>query len=82
MEFLGLFNVPLILFFSVIAPLWLIFHYLTKWKQMKRAGAGSGETVVDRKELLRLREIAVSLDERLEALETILDGESPRRENK
>ncbi len=82
MEFLGLLNVPLILLFSVIVPLWLIFHYLTKWKQMKRAGAGKGETVVDRKELLRLREIAVMLDERIEALETILDGDSPRGKNK
>ncbi len=82
MEFLGLLNVPLILLFSVIVPLWLVFHYLTKWKQMKRAGAGKGETVVDRKELLRLREIAVALDERLEALETILDGESTGKEKK
>jgi len=82
MEFLGLLNVPLILLFSVIVPLWLIFHYLTKWKQMKRAGAGEGETVVDRKELLRLREIAVSLDERIGSLETILDADTNRRSKK
>lgn len=82
MEYLGLLNVPLILLFSVIVPLWLIFHYLTKWKQMKGAGAGKDQTVVDRKELLRLREIAVSLDQRLDALETIVDAEPPRRRKK
>jgi len=77
MEFLGILNVPLIVFVSLIAPLWLIFHYITKWKQMKRAGAGDGETVVDRKELLKLRETAASLEQRLASLETVLDAEQP-----
>tara|TARA_B100000315_G_scaffold208356_1_gene203608 strand:+ start:2535 stop:2792 length:258 start_codon:yes stop_codon:yes gene_type:complete len=77
MDFLNFLNVPLILFLTIGLPLWLLFHYITKWKQMKQAGAGQGQTVVNRKELLRLREIAVSLDERLESLETILEAEAP-----
>ncbi|HED13256.1 MAG TPA: envelope stress response membrane protein PspB [Gammaproteobacteria bacterium] len=78
MGFLGLLNIPLIIFLSVGLPLWLIFHYVTKWKQMSLAGAGDGQTVVDRKELLRLREIAVSLEERIESLETILEAQAPQ----
>ncbi|MBT4889235.1 MAG: envelope stress response membrane protein PspB [Rhodospirillales bacterium] len=82
MEFLGLLNVPLIVFLSVVLPIWIVFHYVTKWKQMKQAGAGEGQTVVDRKELKRLRESAVSLEERIDSLETILDGEAPEWRNK
>ncbi len=76
MEFLGLLNVPLIVFLTVVLPIWITFHYVTKWKQMKQAGAGAGQTVVDRKELKRLRETAAILEERIESLETILDGET------
>jgi phage shock protein B len=77
MEFLGLINVPLIVFLSVVLPIWIIFHYVTKWKQMGQAGAGEGQTVVERKELKRLRQTAVALEERIDALETILDAEAP-----
>jgi len=78
MGFLGLINIPLIIFLSVVLPIWIIFHYATKWKQMKHAGAGEGQTVVDRKELKRLRETAVTLEERIDSLETILDVEAPK----
>jgi len=77
MEFLGLINVPLIIFLSVVLPIWIIFHYATKWKQMKHAGAGEGQTVVDRKELKHLRETAVTLEDRIDSLETVLDVEAP-----
>lgn len=79
MNFLGFLTVPLIVFLSIGLPIWLIFHYVTKWKQMSHAGAGAGQTVVDRKELLRLREIAVTLEERIESLETILEADKPQR---
>ncbi len=78
MEFLNFLNVPLILFLTIGLPMWLLFHYITKWKQMKQAGAGEGQTVVDRKEILRLRKTAVSLEERIESLETILNTEAPK----
>lgn len=77
MQFFSFLSVPLIIFLVVVTPVWLFFHYITKWKQMKAAGAGDGQTVVDRKELLRLREIATVLEERIENLETILDAEVP-----
>jgi len=77
MEFFSFLNVPLIVFLSVVLPIWLFFHYVTKWKQMNRAGAGEGQTVVERKELLHLREVAVTLEQRIDSLETILDIEAP-----
>ena len=64
-----------VIFFSVVMSLWMIFHYITKWKQMRQAGAVEGQTVVDRRELLHLREVAASLEERIETLESILDAE-------
>ncbi len=77
MQALGFLSVPLIIFLAVVAPLWIFFHYLTKWKQMKQAGAAEGQTVVDQRELRRLREAAARLEERIESLETILDAETP-----
>lgn len=77
MEYMGFSHTPLIILLSVVLPIWIFFHYVTKWKQMKQAGAGEGQTVVDRKELLRLRKVAATLEERIESLETILDSEAP-----
>ena len=77
MEFLSFLNVPLIIFLSVVMPIWILFHYITKWKLMKRAGAGEGETVVKKADLARMRETATSLEERINALETILDAQAP-----
>ena len=62
--------------------LWVIFHHITKWKQMNQAGAGQGQTVVERSELLRMREIAGRLEERIEALESILDADAAGGRNK
>lgn len=77
MEFLSFLNVPLIIFLSVVMPIWILFHYITKWKVMKRAEAGEGETVVKKSDLGRLYETASLLEERIKALETILDSQSP-----
>ena len=42
MYFFEVMTVPLILFLTIALPLWLVFHYVTKWKQMSQAGAGDG----------------------------------------
>ncbi len=49
---------------------------------MNQAGAGQGQTVVERSELLRMREIAGRLEERIEALESILDADAAEWRNK
>jgi phage shock protein B len=71
-------SVPLIIFLIIVAPLWICFHYVTKWKQMKQAGAGEGQTVVELKDLRRMREIADRLEERIQSLERILNADNPQ----
>ncbi|MCH9026406.1 MAG: envelope stress response membrane protein PspB [Proteobacteria bacterium] len=55
----------------VIAPLAIILHYVTKWKQ---TGALSG---ADEKLLQDLWDISHRMESRVNALETILDEEIP-----
>jgi len=69
--------VPGVIFLVVIAPLWIIFHYITVWKRMRAGAAGPGRVAVDRAELERMRELCEQLENRIESLETILDAETP-----
>ncbi|RED53801.1 envelope stress response membrane protein PspB [Aestuariispira insulae] len=69
--------VLMILFLVVVAPLWIIFHFITRWKQMKSVQLKDGETVVEAVELKRLLERAERLDDRVRTLEKLLDAEAP-----
>jgi phage shock protein B len=60
-----------ILLLVIVAPLWIIFHYITKWKQMK------GITAEDEASLTDLRTAADRLEERLRTMERIMDDEIP-----
>lgn len=60
-----------ILLLVIVAPLWIIFHYITKWKQMK------GITAEDEASLGDLRTAADRLEERLRTMERIMDDEVP-----
>lgn len=60
-----------ILLTVVVAPLWLIFHYVTKWKQMK------GITPEDEASLGDLRSAADRLEDRIRTMERIMDDEVP-----
>jgi phage shock protein B len=77
MSMLFFLTAPLVVFLAFVAPLWLIFHYVTKWKRMKGGEVGAGMVAVDRAELERLRDSAERLERRLAALESILDTENP-----
>jgi len=50
---------------------WLIFHYMTKWKQAKTLTAG------DEKLLDELHDLARRLDDRLCTIERIMTAENP-----
>jgi phage shock protein B len=63
--------VALIVFIAVPAPLFIVLHFITKWKQSREISGG------DEKMLEDLWLLAQKLEERLEALETILDTDSP-----
>ena len=75
--FLWALAVPGVVFLVFIAPLWIVFHYLTAWKRMRAGTAGPGKVVIDRAELERMREIGDRIERRIESLETILDAEAP-----
>jgi len=68
MEFLV---VPAILFTVIVAPLWLIFHYVTVWKTQRHAGR------VDQGMLNDMWGTAHKLETRVGALEKLLDAEVP-----
>ncbi len=60
-----------ILLLVIVFPLWIIFHYITKWKQMK------GITAEDEASLGDLRTAADRLEDRLRTMERIMDDEVP-----
>ena len=59
----------LIVFVVIPAPLYIVLHFITKWKQSREISGG------DEKMLEDLWVLAQRLEERLESLETILDSE-------
>jgi len=68
MEFLHL---PLVLFLTIVAPIWIISHYVTRWRTAKILSAE------DEKMLQELWELAPRLESRINTLERILDDEAP-----
>lgn len=60
-----------ILMLTVVAPIAIIGHYITKWKAMKVV------TPKDEANLGTLRGTAEGLEKRVEVLERILDDEVP-----
>jgi phage shock protein B len=71
MFFHGGFFVLGILFLVVVAPVWIICHYLTQWRTSRRL---SGD---DERALGELWQNARRMEERIEALEKVLDSEAP-----
>ncbi|MBK1837551.1 envelope stress response membrane protein PspB [Azospirillum sp. YIM B02556] len=74
MGFLGF--VLAVLFMVVVAPVWIVFHYITKWRSER------GLTAQDERLLAELWEISNRLEARVHALERVLDTEAPNWRNK
>jgi phage shock protein B len=66
-----LITAAVVIFLAVIAPLIVVFHYITKWKQTREI---SGD---DERMLEELWELSQGLEDRIEILEKILDDEPP-----
>lgn len=60
-----------LLFLTIVAPLWIIFHYATKWRSARSLSAE------DERLLAGLWENARRMESRIQALERILDAEAP-----
>jgi len=65
-----------VLFLTFVAPLWIIFHYVTRWRTAKALSAE------DERMLGELWESAQRMETRIHALERILDAEAPGWRNK
>lgn len=55
----------------IVAPLWIIFHYVTIWKKQ------GGITAEDQDVLSTLKKNSEKLEDRLDVMERILDEEVP-----
>ncbi|KAA0597934.1 envelope stress response membrane protein PspB [Azospirillum lipoferum] len=74
MGFMGF--VLAVLFLVVVAPVWIVFHYITKWRSQR------GLSAQDERLLAELWEISNRLETRIHALERVLDTEAPNWRNK
>lgn len=63
--------VALIVFILIPAPLFIVLHFITKWKQSRELSRGDESMLED------LWQLSNRLEDRMEALETILDNELP-----
>lgn len=64
-------ELAIILFLTVLAPLIVVFHFITKWKETREISQE------DEQMLEELWQLSERLDERIETLERILDDERP-----
>ncbi|MDG5497147.1 MULTISPECIES: envelope stress response membrane protein PspB [Azospirillaceae] len=60
-----------IIFMVIVAPVWIIFHYITKWRIAKTL------SVDDEQMLSDLWHSAGKMEDRIRQLEKILDAEAP-----
>jgi phage shock protein B len=63
--------VPLVVFLVLVAPIWLLLHYLTRWRQTKALSSEDERMLVD------LWQSAKKMEDRIETLERILDADGP-----
>jgi phage shock protein B len=64
-------EVPLILFLTIVAPIWIIAHYVTRWRMAKTLSPE------DEKQFGDLWQVAERMEERIHTIERILDREIP-----
>jgi phage shock protein B len=68
-----LITLAVVLFLTVLGPIIVVFHFITKWKQTREI---SGD---DERMLEELWDLSQRLEDRLETLERILDDEPLHR---
>ena len=71
MDLAQLLTIAVIVFIAIPAPLFIVLHFITKWKQSREISGG------DEKMLEDMWLLAQRLEERLESIDTILDSELP-----
>jgi phage shock protein B len=69
MTLFALLFVPVILFVVVVAPIWILAHYMTRWRQTRMMSSE------DEKLLAELWTSVDRMESRINTLERILDAE-------
>ena len=64
-------ELPLILFLVIVAPIWIIAHYTTRWRMAKSLSPE------DEKQFAELWQIAERMEQRIDSIERILEVEEP-----
>lgn len=70
--FHAFFFVPVIIFLVIVAPIWLVLHYVTRWRSSRTLSREDERMLVD------LWESAKRMELRIATLEKILDAEAPQ----
>ncbi len=68
---LGGFWAVLIIFMTIVVPVWLFLHYGTRWRQAKMLTSDSERTLAD------LSDQADQMQSRIDNLERLLDAAAP-----
>ena len=71
---MSMLEVPLILFLVIVAPIWIIAHYVTRWRMAKTL------TPEDEKQFMDLWRTAERMEERIDSIERILEVEGSGKE--
>jgi phage shock protein B len=66
------FFVPVVIFLVIVAPIWLVLHYVTRWRSSRTLSREDERMLVD------LWESAKRMELRIVTLEKILDAEAPQ----
>ena len=67
------FNAVAVIFVAIVLPMWIVFHYVTRWKNSR------GLAAQDEKLLTDLWDAARRMEERLDNLERVLGPEQSRK---
>jgi len=65
--------ISLLVFVCVVLPLYIVLHFITKWKQSREFSREDEQMLED------LWQLSQRLEDRLETLERILDDDLPQR---
>lgn len=66
-------TIALVVFVCVVLPLYIVLHFITRWKQSREFSREDEQMLED------LWQLSQRLEERLEILERILDDDLPQR---
>jgi phage shock protein B len=71
---MSMLEVPLILFLVIVAPIWIIAHYVTRWRLAKTLSPE------DEKQFAELWRLAERMEERIDSIERILETDGMGKE--